>query len=50
MSKLAQQMSKQIQPGMKVCSKGGDKTPVQNKKCGGMVAPMMKKAPVKGKK
>lgn len=45
MSKLAQQMSKQIQPGMKACDKVGTKTPVQNKKCGGMVkkSPMMPK-------
>lgn len=45
MSKLAQQMNKQIQPAMKVAPKSGTKTPVVNAKCGG---PM--KAPVRAKK
>lgn len=45
MSKLAQQMSKQIQPAMKVAPKSGAKTPVTNAKCGGSM-----KAPTKAKK
>lgn len=45
MSKLAQQMSKQIQPGMKIAQKSPSKTPVANCKCGGQA-----KAPVKAKK
>lgn len=47
MSKLAQQMSKQIQPGMKAApKKAGTSTAPSNMKCGGMA----KKTPVKGRK